>query len=108
SPLAGPRLPGRAIAWALAVASLTIEIGPCSPVTKIARVTSSGASVSACHSASLNADLSVIPALPDRGLDEAMAYERRRPHVPGCGRARSVGHRPPKRHPRLLAGDRRH
>ena len=47
---------------ALAAASFTIEIGPCSPARKTAVVTSSGASVNACHSSSVKADLSVIGA----------------------------------------------
>jgi hypothetical protein len=60
SAFATPRSPGFEIDRALALASFIIEIGPCSPAKKTAAVTRSGASVKACHSSSVNADLSVI------------------------------------------------
>ena len=61
---AGPPAVGWAMVRALALASLTIEIGPCSPAANNASVTNSGASVSAFHSSSVNADLSVMASGP--------------------------------------------
>src|SRR4051812_14036548 len=57
---AAPRSPGCVIVRALAAASLTIEIGPCSATVIIAMVTNNGASDSALHSSSEKNVLSVI------------------------------------------------
>src|SRR5690348_8378327 len=62
SPLAAPRSPGAAITRAPAADSLIIEIGPCWPAANMVTVTSSGASATAFHSASVKSDLSAIDA----------------------------------------------
>src|SRR5215510_7174927 len=79
---------------ALALASFIMEIGPCSPTAKIAAVTRRGASISACHSSSVNADLSVIGTPPPSLQRRALVGQRGIPLPAALGReVEEVPHR---------------
>ena len=60
SSVAGPWSPGRASDFAVAEASLSSEMGPCSATATTAMVTWSGAWLSAAHSSSVKKDRSVM------------------------------------------------